>query len=360
MASRLLKKIDLLDGVSKSRFPNLSVPDMMVTVTFECDDALEKLITKGKEGLRWQQLQDAADDAAAPVKKVIAEELKRLNEKVATLSLPEAEEMVAATAHSLKNAAAAQEQAIRKAVEKEWTEAVRRRSTLSGYRWKCGFRVTVGAMAIATSLAALIASCGSALIAAAALSKAITEMALLVCDLCQDVDTAGELLGENLDKLRAKTASEAAKAGLGKEVFSDISPIMGAVMSTVNTCDQAQGKFEAKIASLDKRCDDLVGKLNAGLDKLQAIETREPAKLKRIQELADANQKVLAKVMDLNKELPAYRKANEAARKEIIAWKAARPTGTRVAIYLSIGAKVATGLLAAVRTFGKIAGAPIP
>jgi hypothetical protein len=52
MGTRLLKKINLLDGINPASFKNLSVPDMTLVVTMEIDGELEALIDKGKEGLR--------------------------------------------------------------------------------------------------------------------------------------------------------------------------------------------------------------------------------------------------------------------------------------------------------------------
>ena len=57
MATQKRLDINLAAGI---KVKHLVVPDMTLTVFVEVDSTLKELIDKGKEGLRWQQLIDAA------------------------------------------------------------------------------------------------------------------------------------------------------------------------------------------------------------------------------------------------------------------------------------------------------------
>src|ERR1700730_18460427 len=107
MPTRLLKTINLVEGVSA---PNLTLPEMKLIVTVEIDSELQKLIDGGKKGLRWAQLQDAADKYVKPAKDVIKAELKKLDEKVPTLSGKERDDFLKTTEAMLKKVAIGQEQ----------------------------------------------------------------------------------------------------------------------------------------------------------------------------------------------------------------------------------------------------------
>lgn len=359
MGTRRLKNIDLLKEVNKAALKNLSLPDMELTVLVEIDKELEALIDKGKEGLRWQQLADAADAYVQKPCKIIAEELKALNDKVATLNKADGEKMVATTAAMLKKIAVAQEAGVNAAVEDVWAQAVRRNKNLSKFKTKCVTKALVGALAISTSLASMIASGGANLLGVMAIFKAVAELGILVSDIAQSVEeAAGELLdlrSDLLDKIEKE-----GQPGRKAEVMSDLTPIFGKLTGTVKTVDISQVKLDAKIAALEKNADTLVGSLNAGLDKLLKIDTKNPAMKDLVKQLADGNKTLLVEIKAMDKRLEPYRKLTEQVRKEVIEWKAKRQPKTAAAIKAQTFAKLAVGLLAAARTFGKIAGLPIP
>jgi len=359
MGTRLLKKIDLLQGVNKGALKNLTLPDMELTVLVEIDKELEALIDKGKEGLRWQQLADAADAYVAKPRKIIAEELKTLNDKVATLSKPEAERMVETTAKVLKQIAVAQEGGVNAAVEDVWAQAVRRNKNLSKFKTKCVTKALVGALAISTSLASMIASGGANLLGVMAIFKTVAELGVLAGDIAQSVeDACDELLGLRADLLdKIEKGAQPSRKG---EVISDLSPIIGKLTGTVKTVDISQVKFDAKIAALEKSADTLVGSLNAGLDKLLKLDNKIPAQQALIKQLQDGTKSLLKEIKDMDKKLEPYRKLTEQVRKEVVDWKAKRQPKTAAAIKAASFAKIAVGLLTAARTFGKIAGLPIP
>jgi len=359
MGTRLLKKIDLLRDVDKAKLKNLVIPDMQLTVVMEIDKELEALIEKGKEGLRWQQLIDAADAYVDKPRKIIAEELKKLNDKVATLSKVEAERMVATTEKVLKQVAAGQEAGVTAAVEDVWAQAVRRNKNLSKFKTKCVTKALVGALAISTSLASMIASGGANLLGVMAIFKTIAELAVLAGDIAQSVEEAGGELLYLRDDLLAKIEKEG-QPSRSKEVLSDLSPIFGKITGTVKTVDLSQVKFDAKIAALEKNADTLVGSLNAGLEKLLKVQTQNPKQQDLIKELAAGNKTMLAEIKSLDKKLEPYRQLSERVRKEVVEWKAKRQPKTATAIKAATLAKMAVGLATAARTFGKIAGLPIP
>ena len=161
--------------------------------------------------------------------------------------------------------------------------------------------------------------------------------------------------GELLDKIKAE--GQPTRKG---EVISDLSPIIGKVMGTVKTVDQNQVKLDAKIAALEKNADTMVGSLNAGLDKLLKLDTKNPAHKDLIKQLADGNKRLMKEIQVMNKNLEPYRQFTEQVRKEVIDWKAKRQPKTAAAIQAATFAKLAVGLLSAARTFGKIAGLPLP
>lgn len=359
MGTRLLKKIDLLQGVNRAGLKNLSLPDMELTVLMEVDKELEALIDKGKEGLRWQQLADAADAYVQTPKKTIADELKLLNDKVATLSKKDAERMVDTTAKMLKQIAVGQEAGVNAAVEDAWAQALRRNKNLSKFKTKCVTKTLVGALTISTALASMIASGGANLMGVLVIFKTVAELALLVGDIAQSVEEAAVELagvrGELLDKI--KTEGQPTRKG---EVISDLSPIFGKLMGTVKTVDQNQVKLDAKIAALEKNADTMVGSLNAGLDKLLKLDTENPAHKDLIKQLADGNKRLMKEIQVMNKNLEPYRQFTEQVRKEVIDWKAKRQPKTAAAIKAATFAKLAVGLLSAASTFGKIAGLPLP
>jgi len=359
MGTRLLKKIDLLQGVNTAALKNLSVPNMELTVLMEIDKELEALIDKGKEGLRWAQLIDAADAYVAKPRKIIAEELKVLNDKVATLSKADAEKMVETTAAMLKKIAVAQEAGVNAAVEDVWAQAVRRNKNLSKFKTKCVTKALVGALAISTSLASMIASGGANLLGVMAIFKSVAELGVLVNDIAQDVEeAAGELLYLREELL--KKIEKEGQPGRKGEVISDLSPILGKLIGTVKTVDISQVKLDAKIAALENNADTMVGSLNAGLDKLLKLDNKNPAHQAIIDQLKAGNKELLAEIKAMNKKLEPYRKLSEQVRKEVIDWKAKRQPKTATAIKAATLAKLAVGLLTAARTFGKIAGLPIP
>ena len=109
---------------------------MTLVVTVEIDDTLKGLIDKGKEGLRWQQLEDAATSYVEPAIKTIEEEIEKLDAKIGTLSEKDRQDMLTTTNQVLKQVAVAQETGVNKAVEKEWEAALRRNKTLSQYNTK--------------------------------------------------------------------------------------------------------------------------------------------------------------------------------------------------------------------------------
>src|SRR5581483_5374463 len=324
-------------------------------------DTLKTLIDKGKEGLRWQQLEDAATDYVEPAIKTIKEEIETLDKKIATLSEKDRQDMLKTTNQVLKQVAIGQESGVNKAVEDEWEAALRRNKTLSQYNTKCLCKAAVGALTIASSLASMIATGGSVFLGVVAICKAASELAVLVSNMAQDVSEAADELDVWLVNMRDSVEKEQGKVGsTSRELMSDLSPIIGKCMVTVKTCDLNQVKLEAKIASLDKSCDDLVGSLNAALDKLKKLDSQEQAKAKRIQELSEANTDTLNEVLKLQKEVAPYRKFNEQARLEIMDWKAKRAPKTKSSIKAQSLGKWAVALGTAARTFGKIAGLPIP
>jgi hypothetical protein len=359
MGTRLLKKIDLLQGVSKASLKNLTLPDMELTVLVEIDKELEALIDKGKEGLRWQQLADAADAYVAKPKKTIAEELKLLNDKVETLSKADAERMVETTAKLLKQIAVAQEAGVNAAVEDVWAQAVRRNKNLSKFKTKCVTKALVGALTISTSLASMIASGGANLLGVMVIFKTVAELGLLVGDIAQSVEEAASELAGLREDLIEKIAKDGQPSRKG-EVISDLSPIIQKLTGTVKTVDISQVKLDAKIAALEKNADTMVASLNAGLDKLLKLDTKNPAHKDLVKQLADGNKLMLREIQALNKNLEPYRKFTEQVRKEVLDWKAKRQPKTAAAIKAASFAKLAVGLLSATRTFGKIAGLPIP
>jgi hypothetical protein len=267
--------------------------------------------------------------------------------------------MVTTTHTVLKQAAIGQEQGVNAAVEKVWAAAVRRNATLGKFKRKCATKAIVGALTISTSLASMIASGGSNLLGVMVIFKTVAELALLVADITQSVDEAGGELVVAMKAVRDKIDA-GQQPNRKTEVLSDVSAILGKAMATVKTADQNQIKFEAKIAALEKNADTLVGSLNAGLDKMLKIKTTEKAKLELMKELTGENRRLLKEITAISAELKPYIKYNEAARKEIAEWKAKRKPKTAAAIKLGTIVKLAVGLASAARTFGKIAGAPIP
>ena len=135
MGTRKLVTIDLAEGI---KVKHLVIPDMKLIVTVEVDSALQELIDKGKEGLRWSQLADAADDYTDKAKKIIKEELVKFDSIVATLSEVDRKKKVAEIQSVLKQVAAAQEAGVNSAVEKAWQAAVSRKATLKKFKFKCG------------------------------------------------------------------------------------------------------------------------------------------------------------------------------------------------------------------------------
>jgi chromosome segregation ATPase len=144
------------------------------------------------------------------------------------------------------------------------------------------------------------------------------------------------------------------------QVLSDLSPIMGKIMSTIKTADQNQLKLEAKIASFEKETDNAVGKLNQGLDKVSKIKTAEKKKQDFIDKLEEQARALIEEISAAHNELQPLVKFNEEALKEIKELKEKRKPKTAAAIRAASFAKAATGLLTAARAFAKVAGAPIP
>ena len=355
MATQKLLDINLAAGI---KVRHLVVPDMKLSVVVEVDSTLKELIDKGKEGLRWQQLIDAAQDYTKPAKKIVKEEIEKFDAIVATLDDDARKKKIAEIASVLKQVAAGQESGVNAAVQKEWQAAVRRKATLNKFKLKCVVKVMVGTLAIASSLATIVASGGSALMAGVVIFKTAAEMAILAADIAQKVDDAADELKTDLDEVRVQVAKETPSRS--DQVFSDLSPVIGKCMSTIKTADINQVKLEAKIASFEKETDNLVGKLNAGLDKVKKIKTDEKKKKEFIAGLEEQAMELIGKITEAHKEVMPLVKFNEDARKEIMDWKQKRKPKTVAAIRAATFMKVATGLLSAGRTFAKIAGAPIP
>lgn len=355
MPSRKLIDIDLVEGV---KVKHLDLPDMKLTVLVEVDSDLQELINKGKEGLRWGQLADAAEAYTKDAKKTIKEELEKFDGVVATLDENARAKKLAEVKSALKQVAAGQEAGVNAAVEKEWDAAVRRQGSLNKFKFKCVAKAAMGALAIASSLASVIASGGSALVAGVVIFKSAAELALLAGDIAQTVDEAAGELNIDLEAVRKQIEKETPSRG--DQVLSDLSPIMGKIMSTVKTADQNQLKLEAKIASFEKGTDDAVGKLNQGLDKVSKVKTQEKPKQEFIAKLEEQARTLIEQITAAHKELQPLVKFNEEALKEIKEWKEKRKPKTTAAIRSASLAKAAVGLLTAARVFAKIAGAPIP
>ena len=131
MPSRKLIDIDLVEGV---KVKHLDLPDMKLTVLVEVDSELQELINKGKEGLRWAQLADAAEAYTKDAKKTIKEELERFDGVVATLDEDARAKKLAEVKSALKQVAAGQEAGVNAAVEKEWGAAMRRKASLNKFK----------------------------------------------------------------------------------------------------------------------------------------------------------------------------------------------------------------------------------
>ena len=205
-------------------------------------------------------------------------------------------------------------------------------------------------------MASLIASGGGSLLSVMGIFKAVGELAILAADIAQSVDEAAAELDLALEKTR-KFIDKEAGTSRTREVLSDLSSILGKAMTSIKTADQNQQKFEAKLAALEKSLDNLVGSLNAGLDKLMKIKTEETKKKEFIKEVAKENKYLLEKIKAVDSELRPLRKFCEESRKEIADWKSKRLPKTKAAIRLASFVKVVGGLAAAGRTFAKIAGA---
>ena len=355
MPSRKLVDIDLVEGV---KVKYLDLPDMKVTVLVEIDSDLQDLINKGKEGLRWAQLADAAENYTKDAKKTVKEELERLDGVVATLDEDARAKKIAEVKSVLKQVAAGQESGVNAAVEKEWDAAVRRQASLSKFKFKCVVKAAVGALAIASSLTSVIASGGSALVAGVVIFKSAAELAVLAGDIAQNLDEAAGELQFDMEAVRKQIQKETPTRT--DQVLSDLSPILGKIMSTVKTADQNQLKLEAKIASFEKETDNAVGKLNEGLDKVSKIKTQEKKKQEFIAKLEEQARGLIEQISAAHKEAQPLIKFNEEAFQEIKEWKAKRQPKTVAAIRASSFTKVAVGLLSAARAFAKVAGAPIP
>jgi len=350
-----LREINLLQGVTAK---NLTLPPMRFEISVEIDDLLAKLIKDGKESLRWQALQDAAEKAAEPVKKIIKEEITRLDAKVKTLSAAERTDMVDTVNKTLKQIGEAQKGAVQKAVDNEWEAAVRRSKTLAKYNRKVYMKYVMGTIAIAAAVVSVAATGGAAIIAAAGILKAAAEIAITYSDSCQKIDEAADELEYHMDETRDNLDKEIKSRG--RQVLSDLSPVIGKFMTTIKTCDQNQVKLEAKIGAAEGQADTLVGQLNAGLQKLDTVQTAQPEQVAYIKSLRLENKSLLKQVSDSYTALKGYIKFNENARTEIKTWKAKRLYGTKYAIQSGTLGKLAVAIGTVARISLKLAGIPCP
>ena len=331
---------------------NITLGDLRLKVFIEFDEKFLKMAQKGEESILLQKMHDAANKPLVALRTTIQTELKTIDGKFRAL-LDKDPHLLATTQNMLRAIIETQTKVVEDAVTKVWTDYRASRKAYSAFKFKCIRNYVLGAIAIAASVASLVASGGAAITGYLGIMKAVADIASTADNQFSSAsDVADELEGrlielyQNIDREKSTF----------RQVVTDLSPIFSKLSNSITVCDNNCKMLHGKIGDTAKSLNHLVAKLNEGLNKFYTVEKAFPQNAAELREIRMGNTRLITEVTQSNAALATLEKNHNIFRTNIDKLRKKVNPGAKNWTDASTGSKVIAGLATAAQSFASAAG----
>jgi hypothetical protein len=243
---------------------------------------------------------------------------------------------------------------VSKDVDDEWKAVAARNKELRNYKLVTAAKIVAVALAIAGSIAALIATAGADVISALGLVNAAANLAAQFhrecMDLCKQHDRVADMMTGLNDTVREDLHGF---KDIAKSVAADASPALGRFITSTKTVETEIKSLKMKYIQAEKEADDTVGKINASLDKISKINKGgiDAKAYVAIQDLEKQIDQMLNDLVFTRKILSESEKEVDGWSQDLKAWNARNPVKANI--------KTASGVMKVASSLGAVAGAVI-
>jgi flagellar biosynthesis chaperone FliJ len=272
MATEVIVKRDLSRSL-KSKY--IEIPALPITVSVTLDDELKELAKSGKEGFRLQQLVDVANKAIDKWIDGFQSSIDSVDKKLPELSAGDIKDKIAELNDVLVKYSKQLETQVDKEVDAAWNAAVSRNKELRNYKFVQTVKVVVSLLTAAGNILSMAATAGADVVSALSLVNIAANLAAQFHRESMDMFKHYERVAKMMEDLDDTVMSDLnGLKDMAKSAVADASPVLARFVNSTKSAQNDLRSLNMKFIQADKDADEVVGKINQGLDKIGKIGKR--------------------------------------------------------------------------------------